>query len=147
MPSSSFFWETSPLDQLTREQWEQLCDGCGRCCLNKLEDEDTGELYYTLVACRLLDLECCRCRDYPNRLERVPECLLLGPERLDLVPLMPSSCAYRRLREGRGLASWHPLLSGDPSSVAEAGVCVCPNAISEEHVHPDELGAFIVDLR
>lgn len=140
------FWETTPLDRLTREQWERLCDGCGRCCLNKLEDEESGELFYTLVACRLLDLQRCRCRDYPNRLQRVRECLLLGPDRLDLVPLMPSSCAYRRLHEGRGLAPWHPLISGDSASVAEAGIRVCPNALSEEHVHPDELEALIIDL-
>ena len=140
------FWETTPLDQLDREQWERLCDGCGRCCLNKLEDIDSGEIHYTLVACRLLDLKRCRCTDYPNRQALVPECLLLGPDRLDLMPLMPSSCAYRRLHEGRGLAPWHPLISDDPLSVRLAGISVCPGALSEEHVHPDELEAFLIDL-
>ncbi|WP_459870281.1 YcgN family cysteine cluster protein, partial [Endothiovibrio diazotrophicus] len=140
------FWEEIPLDQLSREQWEQLCDGCGRCCLNKLEDIDTGEIHYTLVACRLLDRKSCRCSDYANRLKTVPECLQLGPERLDLVPWMPESCAYRRLFEGRGLAPWHPLVSGDPLTVRLAGISVCPAALSEEEIGPDELEAYLIDF-
>ena len=141
------FWEGSPLAELTDDEWERLCDRCGRCCLNKLEDEDTGEIHFTLVACRLLDTRSCLCRDYPHRTQQVPDCLRIEPAGLDeLLPSLPPSCAYRRLAEGRGLALWHPLLSGDPLSVKLAGYSVCPGALSEEHIHPEELQEFVIEL-
>ena len=140
------FWEALKWDELSHEQWESLCDGCGRCCLHKLEDEESGELFYTRVACRLLDLERCRCGDYAHRVERVPECLVLGPERPQLLAWLPESCAYRRLAEGRGLAPWHPLISGNPATVHEAGIGVRGYAVSEEDVDPEELEEWIIHL-
>jgi uncharacterized cysteine cluster protein YcgN (CxxCxxCC family) len=119
------FWKTKSLEQMTREEWESLCDGCGRCCLHKLRHEETNEL------CRLLDLDSCRCTDYPRRQRRVPDCVSLTPEALKEIDWLPPSCAYRRVRDGKGLAWWHPLVSGDPETVHQAGVSVRGRAISE----------------
>lgn len=133
------FWERKTLAELDPVEWESLCDGCGRCCLRKLEDEDTGEIAYTDVACRLLDCKSCRCRDYPHRQERVADCIALSPR--DLAPLawMPSTCAYRLLDEGKPLPDWHPLISGTPASVHAAGISVRGRCTSEDHVHEDEI--------
>lgn len=116
------FW-TLPLDDLTPEEWEALCDGCGRCCLLKLEDEETDALAYTTIHCRLYDPATCRCGNYALRRMLVPGCVVLSPETLpEIAAWMPSTCAYRRLHEGRGLPDWHPLLTGDPASTRRAGI-------------------------
>jgi uncharacterized cysteine cluster protein YcgN (CxxCxxCC family) len=129
---------------MTSAEWESLCDGCGQCCLIRLEDEDTGEITPTRVSCRLFDGETCRCRDYPRRKRTVPDCIKLTPGNIAKLPWMPASCAYRRLHEGRDLASWHPLISGDPESVHRAGVSVRGQTISEASLaDPDDALDFL----
>ena len=118
------FWKNKSLADMTRDEWESLCDGCGRCCLNKLEDEESGKYYYTDVGCRLLDGETCRCHDYPNRHELVSDCEQLTAQNVSELGWLPPSCAYRLLAEGKDLYWWHPLVSGDPDSVHAAGVSV-----------------------
>jgi uncharacterized protein len=138
MPSSAPFWESKRLDEMTHDEWESLCDGCGRCCLHKLRHEESGELSHTNVACRLLDLKSCRCRDYPNRRRQVPDCVSLTPKEVAAIDWLPPSCAYRRLAEGRGLAWWHPLVSGDPDTVHRAGISVRGRVVSEREAGPLE---------
>lgn len=133
----SDFW-TLPLGQLTAPEWEALCDGCGKCCLNKLEDEDTGQVVFTRVACKLLDGDSCQCTNYVNRLKYVPECVVLRPDNMaDIAYFMPHSCAYRLRYEGKALPDWHPLVSGDPASVHLSGHSVQGWTVSEAHV-PEE---------
>ena len=125
------FWETKTLFEMDAQEWESLCDGCGRCCLVRFEDEDTGEVVPTRAACRLFDAELCRCSDYENRRDHVPDCIKLTPHEVANLTWMPTTCAYRRLHEGRGLADWHPLVSGDPKSVERAGISVRGQVFSE----------------
>lgn len=126
------FWERKTLSEMTRPEWESLCDGCGRCCLLKLEDTDTGEFAYTDIACSLLDQDSCRCTDYPNRQKRVPDCVVLTAANVGTLGWMPSTCAYRLLAEGKDLFWWHPLISGDPETVYQAGASVRHRVVSED---------------
>lgn len=140
------FWETIPLNKLTPQEWEALCDGCGKCCLNKLEFEDTGEVAFTRVACRLLDGETCQCSNYANRKQFVPECVVLTPKTLPKVAYwLPRTCAYRLLHEGKPLEDWHPLMSGRPDSVHEAGMSVKGWTIPEFEVDEDDWEDHIID--
>ena len=124
---------------MTTAQFESLCDGCGRCCVHKLEDVDTGQIVFTDVACRLLDPATCRCRDYAHRTQRVEGCVSMAPDRLEPLAFLPSSCAYRRLDEGRGLADWHPLISGVPDSVRQAGISMREQTVSEQYVPVEDI--------
>jgi len=139
------FWETKTLSEMTADEWESLCDGCGRCCLNKLEDIETGELHFTNVACRLLDGNSCQCHDYPNRKKLVPECLILDADSVASSNALPTSCAYRRLAEGKPLLNWHPLVCGNPDTVHNEGISVRGKTISEEYIHLDQIEEHIVD--
>jgi uncharacterized cysteine cluster protein YcgN (CxxCxxCC family) len=116
------FWERTPLAGMTPRQWELLCDGCARCCAQKLEDERSGRVHYTAVACPLLDIESCRCRAYAERATRMPGCACLTPSNIPRFTWLPASCAYRRLAEGKPLPAWHPLVTGDPESTHRAGM-------------------------
>jgi uncharacterized cysteine cluster protein YcgN (CxxCxxCC family) len=140
------FWRSKTLDAMTREEWESLCDGCGRCCLVKLEDEDTGRIHATDIGCRLFDAGTCRCKDYPNRSSVVPDCVTLTPKDVRELPWLPPTCAYRLVGEGRDLTWWHPLVSGDPQTVIDAGVSVQGRVFaSEDDVAEEDLPERIVN--
>ncbi len=125
-------------------EWESLCDGCAKCCLHKLEDESSGDVFYTKVRCRYLDESSCRCTDYPNRSRLVPHCIKLSAAELTDYHWLPRTCAYRLLAEGQPLPDWHPLLSGDPESVHRAGVSIRGRSVSDEFVHPDGYDEHII---
>jgi uncharacterized protein len=118
------FWRRKSLEAMSPQEWESLCDGCGRCCLLKLEDEDDGTLYHTDVACRLFDGTSCRCRDYDNRASKVPDCITLTPEHVRTLRWLPPTCGYRLIAEGKDLSPWHPLVSGTQQTVIDAGISV-----------------------
>lgn len=140
------FWEYKPMDRMTQPEWEALCDGCGKCCLNKLEDEDSGEVTLTRVACRLLDDATCRCAQYDIRHQFVPDCIVLKPENLDSHAYwMPQTCAYRLLWEGKPLYDWHPLISGTAQSVHDAGVSVQNWTLSEFEVPEDDWEDHVIE--
>ncbi len=146
MPSvtENRFWETKPLPAMSVTEWESLCDGCAKCCLHKLEDESSGDIFYTRVRCRYLDASSCRCTDYPNRSRLVSNCIKLSAAELTDYHWLPRTCAYRLLAEGQPLPDWHPLLSGDPESVHRAGVSIRGRSVSDEFVHPDGYDEHIV---
>lgn len=140
------FWKRKTLEEMTPAEWESLCDGCGRCCLNKLEEEDTGKLFFTDVACKLLDHDTCRCKDYPNRQKLVSDCEMLTPQNLRELDWLPPSCAYALLAKGRDLYWWHPLVSGDPETVRAAGISVHGRiGACESQVPDEELENWIVN--
>ncbi len=138
------FWKTKTLQQMTAVEWESLCDGCGLCCLLKIEDEDSAEVFNTTVSCRQLDIETCRCSDYKNRLSDVPMCTKLTLENLPHLSWLPETCAYKRLYAGKPLPLWHPLMTENKNSAHESGISAKWFAQSEEYIHPDQLNEFVI---
>jgi uncharacterized cysteine cluster protein YcgN (CxxCxxCC family) len=137
-------WWHRPLAELDARQWEALCDGCAKCCLHKLEDADTGEVFYTKVRCRYLDEQACRCSDYERRSVLVPTCIHLTPGTVGDLDWLPSTCAYRLRAAGEPLPSWHYLVSGSRDTVHSAGISIRGRAVSDEFVHPDGYDEHIV---
>jgi uncharacterized cysteine cluster protein YcgN (CxxCxxCC family) len=142
-----YFWKSTSMSEMTHAQWESLCDGCGRCCLQKLENRKTGKVYYTWVACYLLDTQTCGCTAYDQRTILVPGCQVLTAENIDKFRWLPKTCAYLRLAHGKGLDDWHPLVSGRRDSVHTAGISVRDKAISEIYIHPDDVEYYRIDKR
>ena len=138
------FWRNKTLDEMSKAEWESLCDGCGRCCLNKIEDSDNGDIYLTKVACRLLDLNNCQCRDYPNRQNWVSDCISLTVDEVRRITWLPPTCGYRLVEEGKDLAWWHPLVSGRAETVHEAGISVRGWAKSERRIKDYNFEKYII---
>lgn len=138
------FWESKSLDEMSLAEWESLCDGCGKCCLQKLEDESNGNVFYTRVACRYLDDASCQCTAYEDRHRLVANCVWLKPEDVKVFHWLPATCAYRLVAEDKPLPEWHYLISGSRDTVHEAGISVRGRVLSEEDVHPDGLEEHIV---
>ena len=141
------YWESKTLEEMTPGEWEALCDGCGRCCLQKLEDRKTGKVQYTWVACYLFDTEACRCSNYAERVRLVKGCSVLTLSRVRAYRWLPKTCAYRLVAGRNALPPWHPLITGDINSVHAAGMSVRGLAISEVHVHPDDVEYFSIEGR
>lgn len=140
----SKFWQVKKLHEMSEVEWESICDGCGKCCLQKLECEDTGEVFYTDVACKLLDLETCNCMEYSNRASLVPECLKLDKNNIDQWSFLPGSCSYRLLSESKPLPNWHPLIKGDRSEMLTLGCSVSGRVLPETAVCEDDLESHLV---
>ena len=138
------FWKKYALTELNQAEWEALCDGCGLCCLIKLEDDETHEIAYTKVACKLLDCQTGHCSDYTNRFQHVPDCVQLTPEKLEHIHWLPSTCAYRRVYEAKNLPNWHHLITGSRHNVIKARKSVAGRCISETDVDEDEIDEYIV---
>ncbi len=141
--SAKAFWQDKKLHEFNQQEWEAVCDGCGRCCLHKLEDMDTGELHFTRIACKLLDLDTCRCSNYPQRFQFVPDCISLKQDLYQTLKWLPATCAYRLLAEGKHLPEWHPLVSGEQQTVELCGISIKPYAISEDQAGDPE--HYIID--
>lgn len=139
------FWEAKTLEEMSRDEWESLCDSCGRCCLLKIEDWDTSEIYLTRLSCRMLDRESCRCRDYENRHDVVDDCVTIDADKARSLSWLPNSCAYRRVADGHGLAWWHPLVSGSADTVHQAGISVRQLALCETKATADDFHQYIMD--
>lgn len=139
------FWKNKTLAEMSTDEWESLCDGCGKCCLHKLEDEGTGDVYYTRVACRLLDITTSRCKNYAQRHQSVPDCLQMNAEFVVNASWLPSTCAYRLVAEKKDLPSWHPLITGNAQSVHEANASVKDKAVPEQDVHEDDFEDYLID--
>ena len=144
MQQQAPFWQRKKLNEMTHDEWESLCDGCGKCCLHKLMDEDDDTVYYTAVACKQLDITQCRCNDYPNRKQLVPECIELTPADVDEFHWLPNTCAYRLIHEGKPLPQWHHLITGDPKSIHKARQSIKGRAISEHVVFQEDLEEYII---
>ncbi|MCJ8148188.1 MULTISPECIES: YcgN family cysteine cluster protein [Shinella] len=143
-PQDLPFWKTKTLAEMNDAEWESLCDGCGLCCLNKLEDWETGEIVWTSIRCTLLDGESCRCSDYENRQATVPDCIRLTVESVSEIPWLPPTCGYRLVRDGLDLYWWHPLVSGDPDTVHQAGISARGRTISEDGIDIDDYEDYLV---
>lgn len=141
---SEAFWERKTLHEMTQKEWESLCDGCGRCCVQKLEDEDSGEIFYTAIACRYLDSDACRCTVYETRSQRVPDCLRITPDQSEIFHWLPESCAYRLIHEGKPLPYWHHLISGSRETVHEVGISVRDKVVSEDEVPEEDWEEHII---
>ena len=139
------FWKTKTLEEMSKSEWESLCDGCGKCCLNKLEDWDTAEIYWTNIGCELLDCDTCRCKDYDNRFEKVPDCIQLTPGMVRTLRWLPPTCAYRLVRDGDDLFDWHPLVSGDPEAVHKEGISIKGRVIPDNGKPAEEYEEHLVD--
>ena len=142
--AAQVFWRAKSLQEMTRVEWDSVCDGCGKCCLHKLEDEDTGDVFYTKVACRYLNHDTCRCIDYVNRQTLVPGCTVLTPENIEEAWWLPETCAYRLLDQGLPLFDWHHLVSGDPDSIHQAGMSVSGRVIAESAVAEEDLEDYVI---
>jgi len=145
MQQTQPFWERKTLNEMTSEEWESLCDGCGKCCVLKLEDIDTGAIYYSDVSCKLLCTKTAQCTDYENRKKTVPDCVILTADNLEEIEWMPQSCAYRRINEGRGLADWHPLIAGSQEKMAALGHLVAGHVISETDIDEADMPDHLFD--
>jgi uncharacterized cysteine cluster protein YcgN (CxxCxxCC family) len=145
MTDSKPFYETKSLKEMSHSEWESLCDGCGRCCVVLLQDDETDEVYRTSVGCKLLDLKTVRCSDYHNRHSKVPGCVRLKPDNIEALSWMPETCAYRLIAEGKPLYDWHPLISGSTQSVIDAGVSVNGTLISEVLIDENQLEDYIIE--
>lgn len=145
MALTPFFWKHKPLAEMSREEWEALCDGCGLCCMIRLEDEDTGEIALTRLSCRYLDRSSCQCSDYANRARNVPACISLQPEQIKNFTWLPATCAYRLIEEGKPLYPWHPLCSGSCESVHQAGISKRGMLISEAKVPEEDWWEYIIE--
>ena len=139
------FWETKSLTEMSRKEWESLCDGCAKCCLHKLEDEDTGEVFYTRVVCQYLDEEKCSCTVYKERKRLVPDCVILTSGNLEDMGWMPGTCAYRLIIEGKPLPVWHPLISGSRDAIIASDNTVTGKVVSETFVHEEGYEEHIID--
>lgn len=136
---SKQFWKEKKLEEMSKDEWESLCDGCGLCCLIRLEDEDTGEIVQSNIACKYLNLDTCKCTDYKNRKKNVPDCWVITPENIDKIYWMPDTCAYKLVYQGQDLYDWHPLKSGDKNSTHKEGISYIGEMVSEDETDIDDI--------